>query len=281
MAKQRPVDKCKLCGFVKELCDSHYLPKRLYAFARAKDLKNPNPLMTVNGQLKQISDQYRGYAFCVDCEDRLNKNGEKWVLANIPKDYGHPFPLHEALKPLAPIFIADGLNVYNVAGVKAFDMEKLVYFGMSIFWRGAMHQWKSSAGQEPPKVDLGVFEESIRKFVFGKDPFPDDVVLTLDIWPYEKVLQVSYPGFAAHLPECQRYWFYVPGLLFFIYLGANIQGGMRAFNAYRGIVKVDFKAAELVWNFTKEGIKSQEIGPKMQNMLQEISAIRAPRLIKE
>lgn len=42
VAKQRPVDKCKLCGRVDELCDSHYLPKRLYAFLRAAQLQNPN-----------------------------------------------------------------------------------------------------------------------------------------------------------------------------------------------------------------------------------------------
>jgi len=35
MAKHRLVDKCKLCGFTKELRDSHYLPKRLNTSARA------------------------------------------------------------------------------------------------------------------------------------------------------------------------------------------------------------------------------------------------------
>src|SRR5438270_10626815 len=114
MTKQRPVGECKLCKLVRELCDSHYLPKRLYAFGRAEKLKNPNPVMSINGELKQISDQYRGYVFCKDCEDLLNKNGEKWVLANIPQNYDDPFPLHLALEPLTPTLIAKDHSVYNV-----------------------------------------------------------------------------------------------------------------------------------------------------------------------
>lgn len=97
MEKQRPVAKCKLCGLVKELCDSHYLPKRLYAFLRAAQLNSLHPVMEVGGELKQVSVQYRGYVLCAECEDLLNKHGEKWVLANIPQDYDGAFPLQDAI----------------------------------------------------------------------------------------------------------------------------------------------------------------------------------------
>jgi hypothetical protein len=101
-------------------------------------LKNPNPIMSVRGELTQISDQYRGYVFCSDCEDLLNKNGEKWIQNNIPRSHDSAFPLQDAIKLLTPVHIEDDLNVYNVSGEKAFDIEQLVYFGMSIFWRGAV-----------------------------------------------------------------------------------------------------------------------------------------------
>ena len=26
-----------------------------------------------------------------------------------------------------------------------FDLEKLIYFGLSVFWRGAVHHWKSTS----------------------------------------------------------------------------------------------------------------------------------------
>jgi hypothetical protein len=129
MATRRPTGKCKLCGDVKELCDSHYLPRRLYKITRAPELKNPNPVMSVNGQLKQVSAQYRGFVFCSSCEDLLNKKGESWLLANVPKKYGGEYPLQDALVPLTPTVSVRRFDQYNVSGVKPFDLEKLVYFG--------------------------------------------------------------------------------------------------------------------------------------------------------
>ena len=81
MAKQRPTGKCKLCGEERLLCDSHYLPKGLYktAGAGATGLKNPNPVMNINGVLKQISDQYRGFVLCESCENLFTKQSESWV----------------------------------------------------------------------------------------------------------------------------------------------------------------------------------------------------------
>ena len=92
MDRQRPVRKCRMCGKVKKLCYSRYLPRGLYLFARAAELKNPNPVMSVNGELKQISDQYQDYLLCESCEGRLSALGEKWVLANLPTSYGAEFP---------------------------------------------------------------------------------------------------------------------------------------------------------------------------------------------
>jgi hypothetical protein len=116
MVKQKQVGECKLCGLVKELRNSHYLPKRLYAFLRAWQLKNPHPVASIRNELKQISDQYRGYVFCHDCEDLLNKRGEKWVLGNIPKDYDATFPLHTAINKLTPKFADEHYVLCNVSG---------------------------------------------------------------------------------------------------------------------------------------------------------------------
>ena len=93
--------------------------------------------MTLSGtDMKQLSDQLRDYVFCQDCEQRLNKNGERWVLANIPGDYDSAFPLRTALQSLTPTFVGKDLDLYDVTGVSAFEMDKLLYFGISVFWRG-------------------------------------------------------------------------------------------------------------------------------------------------
>jgi hypothetical protein len=266
MAKRKQVGECRLCSFEKDLRDSHYLPKRLYAFLRAWQLENPNPVMSIGNELKQISDQYRAHLFCQDCEDLLNKNGEKWVLANVPKDYDADFPLHTAINKLTPKFAGQNYVLCNVSGEADFNVDQLVYFGLSVFWRGAVHDWKTSTGQSAPKVDLGIYAQPIREFLLGKVPLADDVVLTLDIWPYTKVLQMLYPVLPNHLPECQRYWFYVPGLHYALYLGRNIPKGARSRSASDGFVAVDQKAADSVLAYTKRGVKSQHIGPRIEEM---------------
>ncbi|MFZ0818993.1 MAG: hypothetical protein WAM91_02920 [Candidatus Acidiferrales bacterium] len=275
MAKQRPTGKCKLCGEVKLLCDSHYMPKRIYAFLAARQLKNPNPVMDGRGGLRQISDQYRGYVFCQKCEDLLNKNGEKWVLANIPKGYDAPFPLQDALAPLNPVIIGNDCNVYDVSVTKAFDVKKLVYFGISVFWRGAVHCWKTSTGQEAPTVDLAEYETQMREFILGIGPFPSNVILTIDIWPYKKVLQAMQPVTTANLQACGRLWFYVPGLTYSLYVGPNLSAGIKAINAVRGIVKVDLVTGKSVYDYVTIPLKNGVENPKMKDLAQEIAFVRS------
>jgi hypothetical protein len=99
---------------------------------------------------------------------------------------------------------------------------------MSIFWRSAVYDWKTSTGQKSPTVDLGAYEEPIRKFLLGNAPFPDDVVLAIDIWPYKDVLPLLHPVVTEQLSQgVRRYWFYVPGLHFFLFNGANIPKDAR------------------------------------------------------
>lgn len=278
MTKYRPTKNCQLCGELKLLCDSHYLPKRLYLIAGAPELKNPNPVMNVYGKLKQISDQYRGFALCEGCEDLFNKQGEAWVLDHLPKTWGDQCLLQDALAPLTPTLGGDRMERYNVAGAEGFNLEKLVYFGTSIFWRSAVHPWKTSSGQKAPPVDLGSYKEPLRKFLLGTGPFPDDVVLAIDIWPYKSVLPLLHPVVTEQLPEgVTRYWFYVPGLHFFLFTGANLPKDVRESAATTGVVTLDLDAADDLKEFVKQGIKAQDWGPKMEDMFKEIASIKASK----
>ena len=170
-----------MCLKDRQLLDSHYLPKRAYAMNMARSLKNPNPVSIAHGMAMQISDQLRGPTFCEECERRFSVNGEQWVLAKLPKDYEEPFPLKDALVTEMPFFTGHNIKVYAGRNISGFDMDKLIYFGMSIFWRGAARQWRSSKGAIAPPVDLGEYFERSRKFLLG-GPFPDDVFLSVSVY---------------------------------------------------------------------------------------------------
>jgi hypothetical protein len=133
-------------------------------------------------------------------------------------------------------------------------------------------------GLTAQRVDLGPLEESIGKFLLGEGPLPDDtkMVLTIDVWPYKKIHQVAYPAVKAHLQDCHRYWFHVPGLFFSLYLGSNIPADVRLRNAAKGIMSLDLAAANSVIEFTKQGVKTRS-GPKMEAMNKEIKAIRSKK----
>jgi hypothetical protein len=249
------VKNCKPCGLEKQLQDSHYLPKALYKLVRAEQLENPNPVMSVNGKLIQISDQFRGHVFCADYEDRLNKNGELWTLKNMPQNYDSPSPLQAALQPLDPAHIESNLNVYNVSNSASFDLQKLVYFGMSIFWRAAVHSWKSSNGKEADKIELGAYEEPIHNYLLEIAPFPDDVAITIDIWPYIPPLKALQPVVAEQSDEGERYWFYIPGIVFFLFVGPNIPHFAKVRNAINGIVSVEMSVPNSIADSLKERLK--------------------------
>lgn len=279
MPKVRVRGTCKLCLYEKDLCDSHYLPKGMYRFARAPELKNPNPVMNVDGRLTQISDQFRDYVFCSDCEGLLNDNGERWVQAKVPSSYGSEFPLQNRIKQLQPAYSQQNLEVYDVSRERAFDMQKLVYFGISVFWRGSVHHWTTSAEQRAPEVRLGALQEPLRKFLLGEGSLPQGTVLLLDVWPFED--SKTIPGIWAprpgDAPECQVYWFCVPGLIYRLFIGDNIPLNVRRLNAARGFISVDRQLGLDIINYTKTGLESLSKGPKIEEMFENISNLRRLR----
>jgi hypothetical protein len=251
---------CKLCLKEADLLDSHYLPKRAYSMNMARSLKNPNPVTLAHGQAKQVSDQLRGHTFCAECEGRLSKNGEQWVLANIPKDYRSTFPLQEAIVPVSPTYIAEKINVYAGRKIGVFDLDKLIYFGMSVFWRGAAREWKSSTGAIAPAVDLGEFFEPIRQYLLG-GPFPDDVFIVVMIHNLKPVGNAVLPVLQATDQYGEFYWFYMNGLGFRLYLGEATPIAIRSLCAFHnpdGPVVVDRGFGELVYGFIKDQMQSSE-----------------------
>jgi len=272
-----PIGICKLCLQTKELQNSHYLPKGAYRVNRAPALKNPDPVVLSNDELRQSSAQLSDYLLCSDCEQKFSKNGESWVLNNIPRNYGERFPMLDALKTETPIFEDGGTKCYAGAKVKSFDMEKIVYFAISIFWRGAVHDWWSSLHTEAPDVHLCAYEEPIRQFLLGTSPLSEDVALTVFVCPNGSVLNAMLVPWEAPLPECSRYFFYVSGLGFVLHFADRLNQQFRKTCAYHSPDKVIILSAEferLIREILLDQVKGRD-SSKVEKMLQEIAKIRS------
>jgi hypothetical protein len=272
-----PIGVCKLCLQTRPLQDCHYLPKGAYKINRAPALKNASPVVLSNEQLLQSSAQLSDYLLCSDCEQRFSKNGEAWVLGNVPRDYGEKFPILDALNAETPLLVDGGTKLYAGAKVKSLDMEKIVYFAVSVFWRGAVHQWTSSLRSEAPDVHLCAYEEPIRQFLLGASALPEDVALWVSVCPNGSVLNAMLVPWEAHLPECSRYLFYVSGLFFVLHFTNKLPQSYRTTCAYHSpdkIIWLSMDFENVIRQVLRDHATSSD-NSRVQKMLQEIAKIRS------
>lgn len=167
------------------------------------------------------------------------------------------------------MFLGDEVDVYAGRKIKAFDMDQLIYFGLSIFWRGAARQWKSSLGGIAPPVNLGEYYEPIRQFLLG-GPFPDDVIILVYVHNLKPAMNAATTVVSARDQMAEFRWVYLNGLGFKLYLGKEIPTQIRQLCAYRssdGFVMVDREFGRMVRDFLKDHLTSHEWSAKLRDLL--------------
>jgi hypothetical protein len=267
--------RCELCHEIADLHDSHYLPKGGYKRMRASGLKNPNPVVLSGGKARQSSLQVRDYKFCGECEKRFNNGGEAWILNHIPQNYGEPFWLQALVSSTTPIRRGDDL-LFPQAVIPEVDMAQLVYFALSIFWRGT-RRWSAVEGGQPPELNLGRQEEAIRLFLLGRSKLPEDVVVTVAVWPYKKVHPMALIPRADSATSYRSYWFYFFGFIFQLALGDEIPAQQRQTCSYHSgekFLTVSLGLGTEVKKAIRKEIQSLDHS-RLKGMLKEIKAKRS------
>jgi hypothetical protein len=165
--------------------------------------------------------QAQDYLLCSDCEDRFRVNGEDWVLAYFYRGRGRGFKLREILLQQTSLFIDGNRQLYACAGVPNLDMDKMIYFAASFFWRTAVHVWKRD--ERTITIDLGKYAEPLRRFLLGEIPFPEGMALHTWISSFDGDLLAK-----LHLPEARRiegfhtYQFAIPGIHFRLMVASHM-----------------------------------------------------------
>jgi len=216
---------CKLCLYDKELQDSHLIPKGVFKSLR---IDGKESISVTAERILKISPQFKAFLLCRDCEERLNIGGETWVLKHmarqIPK---HQFLLFDMLTDAAVCRSDEDGRTYAAAQVPEIDTGRLAYFALSMLWRIAIHDWKGVDGYIR-RLDLGPYEDPIRRFLVGEGPFPARCFTRVLVWPNKtSVLYATYLIRRNLERQFRLFSFYIPGITFCLYVGKGVPAELR------------------------------------------------------
>ena len=215
--------QCKLCLSTGELRNSHFIPKSAYKLIQQSEAAPPiavRPTLTI-----QTNDQMKDYLFCAACEDRLNKNGEAWVMKYCSRN-AEGFRLKELLDAAEPV-ASNGLKVYSASEIPEIDIEKLAYFAVSVFWRGAIHYW-SFGKQKIKRLYLGSYTEELRRYLLKEEEVPKHSVIWISVITEPKLWNSFVAPYGERLEQCYRYKFHFLGISFMLFLGKLINTQFRS-----------------------------------------------------
>jgi hypothetical protein len=188
------------------------------------------------------SRQVTAHLLCSECEQLFNRNGEQWVMENGFRGRGS-FKIQTVLKESPPLGHTRSGSYFSGSDLPGIDMDRLTYFGASVFWRASVHRWPDQNG-----IDLGnAYEEHFRQFLIGKAPFPTNAVLVIHIADAETPMEwACFPtggrvtGAAYH-----QYTFMLPGMLFTLAVGGGIPNQIRFMCAVRSSRRLIFLSARV------------------------------------
>lgn len=198
---------CKLCLKQEQLCESHLMPKALYAPGR-KGIQYATRL-----QSGQNPEHLKAHLLCSDCEQRFNKLGEWEVLRWLAPKARNKFPLHERLRVALPCGNTPRLAVYEGSEVGV-DAEKFAYFTISVAWRRSIHEWCGFDGTPLPQWNLGVFGEQMRTFLSGEAGFPPDTAIMVIVCSDEYTRQFWTAPSTDVVHNCLGFEFIARGVYF-------------------------------------------------------------------
>jgi len=196
---------------------------------------------------------------CWDCEQRLNRCGEKWAIENGFRGPGRPFKIQAVLKAAPPLGRNRTGFFFSGIGLPGIDIDRLGYFGASVFWRSSVHRWPDGDG-----IDLGpAYQERFRLFLLGKEPFLANAALSIVI------SDAALPLEAAYFPNGGRvlrasyhfYTFMVPGILFILSVGGAIPVQLRsacAFHSPKRLVFLSSRVQEIIHSVAIDMVAENE-----------------------
>jgi hypothetical protein len=209
---------CPLCLKDKPICFSHLIPEAMYKYTWQGDRP---PMIYTSKEVGSTEEQLTAYLLCQECENRLNKDGENWLLPKLAH-YGGPFPFYEIVtKRCRRDIVHDFATFYACGDNQDIAFRKLANFVIGVFWKASVHPW--GADRKTPRIHLGPYQERFRLFLDHKATFPSNTNLQVVVAPPEKALVCFDIPSTRHEKPFHQYVFNIPGMTFLLAVGKGIQ----------------------------------------------------------
>jgi len=216
-----PNQNCPLCLLEKNVVRSHLIPQAMYDYCRPP---GGNPISITSELVIESSRQLQDHLLCLQCEDMLNKGGEQWLLPLLATLQGK-FPFYDILTKTPPE-ASDGNDIlYAAAKNPDIQTDKLAHFAMGVFSKASAHSW--SGCRTEPLIDLGPYQEPVRKFLRGEAGFPDKMALVIGVLPPPVTLISFHQPYRGSADRWHNFLFYIPGIQFSLCVGNGVTVNIR------------------------------------------------------
>jgi hypothetical protein len=216
-----PLGKCKMCLLQKMLVSSHLMPAALYDYCRKGE---HSPIKVGGGFVTPTDRQTQDYLLCEDCEDILNRGGERWIADKLAT-WERTFPLYDLLTKVPPEFDEEGMVLYLGAKNPELKVDKLTHFALGLFWKASVHSWKGDTTD--PRIELGPYSEAIRKWLRAESGFPVNLYLVMVVEkPLRAQITMNDP-YEGVREGWRTHFVHVPGVLFMMALGRMVDESVR------------------------------------------------------
>lgn len=202
---------CKLCNQLKDLRDSHIVPRwshrRLVRVGETTGM--PRTIQVFDDTAMVLATQDSEHLLCAECEQRFGL----WenAVARVAVQPDDSFP---ALDRVAVIgAAADGRKIADASTLP----DDLIPFALSILWRASV------CGLENYRnVSLGArYNEEFRAYLHGETPIPDNVRLLVQLLePTEpRIDRLIVPPESDAIGAYHRHQFLIFGMYFYVAVG--------------------------------------------------------------
>ncbi len=198
------------------MCESHFIPRALYPNRNQK-----SATVTRTSAKPGPSPHLKEHLLCRDCEARFTRNGEsevlKWLAPKVKT-----LPLAERLRLALPREQSPEVSRFAAYEI-GLDAAKFAYFTASVIWRGAVHAWQLPDGTRTTPLDLGPYEDVVRRYLLGEAEFPHHVMsVIVMVCSDAEARQLWIIPCQDEEASCQNYRFLARGVFFRLLLGPNI-----------------------------------------------------------